>query len=84
MDTSCSQIANTAAEPPISNAQPEASINQLISTGIATTSQPSMYLNTTNMIPSQPPLITDQSRLEILMRQREARRRGRRRRAQQR
>ena len=84
MNANNSQIANAVAEPSISNVHPEASINQLISTGIVTTSQPSIYLNMTNMVPSQPLLTSGQSRLEILLRQREARRRRRRRRAQRR
>ena len=84
MNTNNTQIADSASEPSISNAQNEASISQLISTSIVPTSQPSMYLNTTNMIPNQPLLISEQSRIEIMMRQREARRRRRRSRAQRR
>ena len=78
-----SQIGNTASEPSISNSDSEASISQLISTDIMTTSQPPMDHNMPNITRSQPLLISDQSRVEILMRQRTARRR-RRRRAQRR
>lgn len=73
-----------ASEPSIGNAHSEASINQLISTPIIPINQPSMYLNVGNMIPTQPLVISDQSRVKILMRDREARRRRRRRRAQRR
>jgi hypothetical protein len=73
MDTDNSQIFNAASEPSSSNAHNEASTNQLISTDIATTSQPSMCLNVGNLIPTQPLVISDQSRVEILMRHREAR-----------
>jgi hypothetical protein len=81
MNTNNSQISNTASEPSTSEAHNEYSIRQLISTGIVTRSQPSMH---PNMIPSQSVLITDQSKIEILMRQREARRSRRRRRVQRR
>ena len=84
MDTDNSQISNAASEPASSNAHNEASTNQLISTDIATTSQPSMCLNVGNMIPTQPLVISDQSRVEILMRHREARWTRCRRRAQRR
>ena len=70
MNVNPSQIANTAQEPSISHAYDEDSIGHLISTGIVTTSQPSVH---PNMIPSQPLLITDQSRIAILMRQQKAR-----------
>ena len=81
MNTNNSQIDSAASEPSISDAHNEYSIRQLIWTGIVTTSQLTMYLN---MIPSQPLLISVQSRIEILMRQREARRRRRRRQVQRR
>ena len=79
-----SQIGNTASEPSISNSDTEASISQLISTDIMSTSQPPMDHNMPNIIRSQPLLISDQSRVEILMRQRTARRRRAQRRWQQR
>jgi hypothetical protein len=84
MDTNNSQISNTASEPSISNAHNDASINPLISTDIVTTSQPSMNLIVGNMIPTEPLVISDQSRVEILMRHRQDRRRRRRRRREQR
>ena len=84
MNNNNSQIGNTASEPSISYSDSEASIGQLISPGIMTTSQPPMDHNMPNIIRSQPLLISDQSRVEILMRQRTSRRRRRRRRAQRR
>ena len=84
MNINNSQIGNTASEPLISNSDSEASISQLISPGTVTTSQPLMDDNIPNMIRSQPLLISDQSRVEILMRQRTFRRRRRPRRAQRR
>jgi hypothetical protein len=84
MDIDNSQISNTASAPSISNTHNEPSTSQLISTDIATTSQPSMDLNVGNMAPTLPLVISDQSRVEILMRHREARWRRRRRRAQRR
>ena len=84
MDTNHSQVSDTASEPSISNAHNEASTNQLLSTDIAATSQLSMYLNVGNMIPTLPLVISDQSRVEILTRHRDARRTRRYRRAQRR
>ena len=84
MNINNSEIGNTASEPSISNSDSESSISQLISTGIVTTSQPPMDHNMPNITRSQPLLISDQSRVEILMRQRTARRRRAQRRWQQR
>jgi hypothetical protein len=61
MDTSNSQVSNTASETSISNANNEASMNQLISTDISTTSQSSMYPNVGSMIETQPLVISDQT-----------------------
>ena len=77
MNNDNSQIGNTTSEPSISNSDSEASIGQPISPGIMTTSQPHMDHNMPNITRSQPLLISDQSRVEILMRQRVSRRRRR-------
>ena len=84
MNINNSRIGNTASEPSISNSNSEASISQLMSPGIVTTSQPPMDHNMPNIIRSHPLLISDQSGAEILLRQRTARRRRRQRRAQRR
>ena len=84
MNNNKTQIANSTSETSKDNTDDEVSIDQLISVGIVTTSPVSMHLNTTNAIPTRTLLISNQSRDEILIRQREARRRRRRRRAQRR
>ena len=84
MNINNSQIGKTASEPSISDSDSEASVIQLISPSIITTSQPPMDHNMPNIIQSRPLLISDLSRVEILMRQRTARRRRRRRRQAQR
>ena len=84
MNINNSQIGNTVSEPSISNSDSEASVSQLISTDIMTTSQPPMDYNMPNIIRSQSLLISDQSRVKILLRQRAGRRRRRQRQAQRR
>jgi hypothetical protein len=58
------------------------SLDQIISVDHNTTSQASIHLNTTNMIPSQVPTVAEVLRAQFLRRRREARRQQRRRRAQ--
>jgi hypothetical protein len=60
------------------------SLDHIISAGLITTSQASMNLNMTNMIPSPVTTHSDVSRDEFLRRRRESRRRKRQRRAQRR
>ena len=84
MNINNNPIGNIASEPSISNDEGEASISQLISPGIVTTSQAPMDHDMPNIIRSEPLLISDQSGAEILLRQRTARRRRRQRRAQRR
>jgi hypothetical protein len=84
MNTNNNQIAPSTSETSIGNTDEEISIDQLVSVGIVATSQISVHLNMKNMIPSQTLLICDQTRDEIVLRQRGARRRRRRRRAQRR
>lgn len=84
MNINNSYIGNTASEPSISNSDNEASISQLISPATVTTSQPPMDYNMPNIIRSQPLVVSDLSRVEILMRQRTLQRRRRRRQAQRR
>jgi hypothetical protein len=82
MNINNSQMGNIVSEPSISNSDDEASIGQLISPGVVTTSPLPMDLNMPHSTRSQPLLISDRSGVEILLRQRTARRRRRRRRAQ--
>ena len=84
MNINNSQTGSTASEPSISNSDSEVSISQLISPGIVKAGQPRMDLDMPHSTRSQPLLISDQSGVEILLRQRTARRRRRQRRAQRR
>ena len=84
MNINNSRIGNIASGPSISNDKGEASITQLISPGIVTTSPLPIDLDMPHSTRSQPLLISDQSGAETLLRQRTARRRRRQRRAQRR
>ena len=84
MNINNSRIGKTASEPSISNDEGEASISQLISPVVVTTSPLPMDLDMPHSTRSQPLLISDQSGAEIQLRQRTAWRRRRQRRAQRR
>ena len=84
MTNNNSPIAKTTSEPSINSINTQSTIDRLISTDIVTTSQGSMQLNMTNMIPSPIPVISDRSEDPFLRRRREARRREARRRQRQR
>ncbi|CAF2890513.1 unnamed protein product [Rotaria sp. Silwood2] len=91
MSTNNSQIGNTPAESIINNTDNEANIDQLLSVEIVITSQSSIQLNMTNMIPSQTPIIPNPTpnipnlqEDEFRRRTREARRRRRQRRSERR
>lgn len=78
MSTNNSQIAHTPLEALSENNESESNIEQLLSVSIITTSQPTMPFNTTNMIPSQIPVISNTPQHNNLNRRQEGRRRRRR------
>ncbi len=65
MSTNNSQIGHTPSEPFIINMETETNLDQLLSVGILTTSPSSIPLNTTNMIPSQIPTISNHQEDEL-------------------